>query len=57
MASRTTEFKAGIVVILGLAVLAFGLYLVSGGADQFRDKKRITVLFKNGGGISGGDAV
>ena len=57
MASKKTEFKAGIVVILGLAVLALGLYLVSGGAEQFRDKKLLTVLFKNGGGIGGGDAV
>jgi len=57
MASKGAEYKAGIIVLLGLIVLGVGLFLVSGGADQFKDKKIFTILFKNGGGIGGGDSV
>ena len=57
MASKGAEYKAGTVILLGLIVLGLGLFLVSGGAEQFKDKKKYVVLFKNGGGIGSGAAV
>lgn len=57
MASKGAEYKAGVVILLGLIVLGFGIFLVSGGADQFKDKKSFTILFKNGGGVGSGNTV
>ena len=57
MASKGAEYKAGIIVLLGLIVLGIGLFLVSGGIDRFKDKKSFTILFENGGGIGEGDTV
>jgi len=57
MASKGAEVRAGIVVLLGLGVLGLGLFLVSGGVDQLRDKRFYTILFEDAGGIGGGDAV
>ncbi|MHC4959983.1 MAG: MlaD family protein [Planctomycetota bacterium] len=55
--NKGAQYKAGIVILAGVVILLLGLFLVSGGADQFRDKKRFYVLFTNGGGIGGGDRV
>ncbi len=55
--SKGAEFRAGVVVLIGLAILALGLFLVSGGADQFRDKARYTIHFTNSGGVVSGNAV
>jgi len=57
MASKGAEIRAGVVVLAGLVVLGLGLFLVSGGMDRFRDKRRYTVAFKDAGGIAPGDAV
>ncbi|MGQ0612462.1 MAG: MlaD family protein [Planctomycetaceae bacterium] len=57
MASKAMEVRAGIVVLLGLGILGLGLFLVSGGTDQLRDKGYYTILFEDAGGIGGGDAV
>ncbi|NJN14685.1 MAG: hypothetical protein HC813_03490 [Planctomycetes bacterium] len=54
---KGSELRAGLVVLVGLAILGIGLFLVSGGADQFRDKNLYTVHFTNSGGIGSGDAV
>ncbi|MCK6458325.1 MAG: hypothetical protein L6Q95_00345 [Planctomycetes bacterium] len=54
---KAAEIRAGIVVLVGLAVLAIGLYIVSGGAEKFADKNRLTVHFRDAGGIGGGDTV
>jgi ABC-type transporter Mla subunit MlaD len=53
---KTAEIRAGLVVLVGLVILAIGLFLVSGGKGRFEPKSRLTVLFENAGGIStGGD--
>ncbi|MEE8104897.1 MAG: MlaD family protein [Planctomycetota bacterium] len=57
MASKGAEVRVGLVVIGGLAVLGLGLFLVSGGAEQFKDKTKYTILFKNAGGLNDGDSV
>lgn len=57
MAGKGAEIRAGIVVLMGLTVLAIGLFLVSGGAEQFMDKKKLTILFQDAGGIASGDSV
>lgn len=57
MASKGAEIRAGVVVLLGLGVLALGLFLVSGGMDRFRDKRLYTIEFADAGGIQAGDAV
>jgi ABC-type transporter Mla subunit MlaD len=54
---KAAEIRAGLVVLAGLAVLAIGLYIVSGGADRFADKSRLTIHFRNAGGIGVGDTV
>ena len=54
MASKGAEVRVGLVVIGGLAVLGLGLFLVSGGAEQFKDKTKYTILFKNAGGLNDG---
>jgi ABC-type transporter Mla subunit MlaD len=54
---KAAEIRAGLVVLVGLAVLAIGLYIVSGGADKFTEKSRLTIHFRNAGGIGGGDTV
>lgn len=54
---RSLEFRAGLVVLAGLIILALGLFVVSGGFDRFKDKATYTVLFKDGGGIASGDTV
>ncbi|MGH7163602.1 MAG: MlaD family protein [Planctomycetota bacterium] len=54
MSSKGAEIRAGIVVLLGLLVLAVGLFLVSGGLDRFKHKKRYTILFEDAGGIRAG---
>ena len=54
---RGAELKAGVVVLLGLVILVGAIFYVSGGADRFRDKKQVTVLFVNAGGISPGASV
>ncbi|HEX5137161.1 MAG TPA: MlaD family protein [Planctomycetota bacterium] len=51
---KTAEIRAGIVVLVGLVVLAIGLYIVSGGGDRFKEKNRLTVHFRDAGGIGGG---
>jgi ABC-type transporter Mla subunit MlaD len=51
---KTAEIRAGIVVLIGLVILAIGLYLVSGGGDRFTDKSRLTIHFRDAGGIGGG---
>jgi ABC-type transporter Mla subunit MlaD len=45
------------VVLIGLVILAGGLYLVSGGLDQWRPKNELTILFDNVSGLGGGDTV
>jgi ABC-type transporter Mla subunit MlaD len=52
--SKTAEIRAGIVVLIGLVILAIGLYLASGGGDRFREKSRLTIHFKDAGGIGNG---
>ena len=54
---RTAEIQAGFVVIIGLAILAAGLYWVDGGADQWRKKTTYTIFFANAGGLSEGNDV
>jgi len=54
---RTAEIQAGFVVIIGLAILAAGLYWVGGGADQWRKKTEYTIFFANAGGLSKGNDV
>ena len=54
---RGSEIRAGIVVLLGLVVLGGALFIVSGGADRFRDKNLIPVLFLDSGGIAPGASV
>lgn len=56
-AGKGAEIRAGIVMIAGLAVLAVGLFLVSGGAEQFKEKRRYSIYFEDAGGIQGGDDV
>ena len=51
---KTAEIRAGIVVLIGLVILAIGLYLVSGGGDRFKEKSRLTIHFRDAGGIGGG---
>ncbi|MEM8884262.1 MAG: MlaD family protein [Planctomycetota bacterium] len=51
---RAAEIQAGIVVLVGLAVIAFSLYYVDGGADQFRDKTLYTVYLPDAGGLKPG---
>jgi len=57
MKGKGAEIRAGIVVVGGLLILALGMFLVSGGPDQFRDKKYFTVFFRNAGGLGNGNAV
>jgi len=57
VASKGAELRAGLVVIAGLAVLGLGLFLVSGGGEQFKDKTKYTILFKDVGGLNDGDTV
>src|SRR5512134_1439959 len=54
---KAAEIRAGIVVLVGIAVLAIGLYIVSGGGDRFKDKNRLTIHFRDAGGIGGADTV
>ena len=54
---KGAEWKAGIAVLAGLAILGGGLFLVSGGSDQFKDKSYYTIHFTNSGGIVGGSDV
>jgi len=54
---RSAEVKAGIVVLVGIAILLGGLFWVSGGADKFAEKAFYTIYFENGGGIGEGDNV
>jgi len=51
---RTAEIQAGIVVVIGLLILAAGLYWISGGADQFREKTDYTVFLPDAGGLQSG---
>lgn len=51
---RTAEIQAGIVVLLGLIVLGFGLFWVSGGSEQFKDMTTYTVYFPNAAGLKAG---
>jgi len=55
--SKGAEVKAGIVVLIGLAILAAGMFWVSGGSEQFEDKAYYTVYFENGGQIASGHTV
>jgi ABC-type transporter Mla subunit MlaD len=55
--TKTAELRAGLIVLAGLVVLAGGLFLVSGGSDQFTAKKRLRVFFQNAGGLKAGDVV
>jgi ABC-type transporter Mla subunit MlaD len=55
--NRSIEIKAGIVVLAGLIILALGMFLVSGGKQQFMEKAYYTILFVDAGGISAGDSV
>ncbi len=55
--NRSSEIRAGIVVLVGLVILAGALFIVSGGADRFRDKNLISVLFLDSGGIAPGASV
>jgi ABC-type transporter Mla subunit MlaD len=52
--SKSAEIRAGLVVVGGIVILAIGLYLVSGGGDRFKDKNRLTIHFRDAGGIGGG---
>lgn len=54
---KAAEIRAGLVVVVGLLVLGIGLYIVSGGAEKFADKSRLTIHFRDAGGIGGGDTV
>jgi ABC-type transporter Mla subunit MlaD len=54
---KSAEIRAGLVVLAGLAVLALGLYIVSGGGDRFAEKSRLTIHFRDAGGIGSGDTV
>jgi len=56
-AGKGAEIRAGIVMIAGLAILAVGLFLVSGGSEQFIERARYTIYFEDAGGIKGGDDV
>ncbi len=51
------EIRAGIVLIGALLILALGMFLVSGGPNQFKDKRYLTVYFRNAGGLQDGNAV
>jgi ABC-type transporter Mla subunit MlaD len=51
---KAAEIRAGIVVLVGIVILAIGLYVVSGGGDRFKEKNRLTIHFKDAGGIGGG---
>lgn len=51
---KAAEIRAGIVVLVGLVILAVGLFLVSGGLEQWTPKNRITVNFRDAGGIGNG---
>jgi len=51
---RSAEIQAGVVVVIALGILAFGIYWVSGGSDQWRAKTTYRVYFGNAGGLKGG---
>jgi len=51
---RAAEIQAGLVVVVALVILAFGMYWVSGGADQWRAKTTYRVYFGNAGGLKAG---
>jgi len=53
-ASKSAEIRAGLVVLGGLVILAIGLFLVMGGGDRFKEKSRLTIHFRDAGGIGGG---
>ena len=54
---KSAEIKAGVIVLIGLFILALGLFLVSGGLELFRTKRTYTVLMLDGGEIAEGSAV
>ena len=51
---RTAEIQAGVVVLIGLGILAAGIYWISGGADQFRATTDYKVYLPNAGGLKKG---
>ena len=57
MKGKSMEVRAGIVVVAALLILALGMFLVSGGPNQFKDKRFLTVYFRNAGGLGNGNAV
>ncbi|MHC4549055.1 MAG: MlaD family protein [Planctomycetota bacterium] len=57
MGDRSAEIRAGIVVLIALGILALGLFVVTGGWEQFEDKAYYTIHFPNAGGIGEGDLV
>jgi len=57
MGDKSAEIRAGIVVLIALAILGAGLFIVSGGWERFEDKEKFTIFFPNAGGIGKGDRV
>jgi ABC-type transporter Mla subunit MlaD len=57
MGDKSAEIRAGIVVLIALAILGAGLFIVSGGWERFEDKELYTIHFPNVGGLGRGDTV
>lgn len=57
MGNKSAEIRAGIVVLIALAILGAGLFIVSGGWERFEDKELYTIYFPNVGGLGRGDTV
>jgi phospholipid/cholesterol/gamma-HCH transport system substrate-binding protein len=57
MGDKSAEIRAGIVVLIAIAILGAGLFVVTGGWEQFRPKEYYKIYFRDAGGISGGDTV
>jgi hypothetical protein len=54
---RAAEIQAGIIVLLGLTVLGFGLFWVSGGSEQFTAKVEYTIYLPNAAALKVGNEV
>jgi len=57
MATKSAEIRTGMVILVGIIILAAGIFFVKGGMNLLKDKVKYKILFRDAGGLKAGDDV